>query len=251
MASALIAGLGLIGGSIGKALVARGWQITYVDPHVELRDALAHKAAHARAEQIDGGQDLIILATPVGEAIEQAERLPTGAAATSVCSVMNALVEAAVSGDFVAGHPMAGSHEHGLESSNIDLFRNKTWFVERQHPTVELVIRACGAKMRVVDPREHDEIVAATSHLPQLLSTALAAYLHDLNPDLEFAGSGLRDFLRLANSHPSVWSPVLAANQGAIRHHLDAMLRDIHRVMEGDRQKFWDALDFVDKLREG
>jgi prephenate dehydrogenase len=248
---ALIAGLGLIGGSIGKALVARGWNITYVDPHVELRDALAHKAAHARAEWIDGGYDLIILATPVGDAIEQAERLPTGTPATSVCSVMKALVDAALTDDFIAGHPMAGSHEHGLESSNIDLFRNKTWFVARQHPLVEQMIRDCGAKMRVVDPREHDEMVAATSHLPQLLSTALAAYLHDLNPDLEFAGSGLRDFLRLANSHPSVWSPVLAANQGAIRRHLEGMLHGIHRVAEGDRQRFWDALDFVDKLREG
>src|ERR1051326_2127347 len=218
---ALIAGLGLIGGSIGKALVARGWNITYVDPHVELRDALAHKAAHARAEWIDGGYDLIILATPVGDAIEQAERLPTGTPATSVCSVMKALVDAALTDDFIAGHPMAGSHEHGLESSNIDLFRTKTW------------------------------MVAATSHLPQLLSTALAAYLHDLNPDLEFAGSGLRDFLRLANSHPSVWSPVLAANQGAIRRHLEGMLHGIHRRAEGDRQRFWDALDFVDKLREG
>ena len=249
MSRALIAGLGLIGGSIGKAIRARGWHVAYADPNVRLDDALRAGAADEQRETLGGEFDVVIVATPADVAIVQLREL-NAPLVTSVCSVMQPLRKAART-NFVAGHPMAGSHEHGLESSNIDLFRNKTWFVARQHPLVEQVIRACGAKMRVVDPREHDEIVAATSHLPQLLSTALAAYLHDLNPDLEFAGSGLRDFLRLANSHPSVWSPVLAANQGAIRHHLDGMLRGIHRIAEGDRQRFWDALEFVDKLREG
>lgn len=251
MPRALIAGLGLIGGSIGKALYARGWHIAFIDPHVELDEARAQSAAHEKREEIENGFDLIVLATPVDEAIHEARDLPRGALTTSVCSVMGALVDNAPSRDFIAGHPMAGSHEYGFHASVPDLFRGKTWFVERQHPLVEQMIRDCGATMRVVDPRKHDDMVAATSHVPQLLSTALAAYLHELDPDLAFAGSGLRDFLRLANSHPSVWTPVFAANQGAILRHVDDMMRSVRAIAEGDRRRFFDALDFIQKLQEG
>jgi prephenate dehydrogenase len=249
MARALIAGLGLIGGSIGKALVARGWHVAFVDDRVEDREARAAAAAHEKRESIVSGYDLIVLATPVDEALDQARMIPHGALATSVCSVMEALSEAALSNDFIAGHPMAGSHESGLHSADINLFKGKTWFVERHHPLVEQMIRDCGATMRVVDPRKHDEAVAATSHLPQLLSTALASYLNELNPDLEFTGTGLRDFLRLAQSHPSVWLPVFGANRHAIDEHLHQVIRHANRIADGDRMLVFGALDFIDKLR--
>ena len=99
----------------------------------------------------------------------------------------------------------------------------------------------------VVDSRKHDQAVAATSHLPQLLSTALASYLNNLDV-VDYAGSGLRDFLRLANSHPSVWLPVFAANHGAIARHLDDFVRYAQRTAGGDRELFFEAFDFLNKL---
>lgn len=248
MPRALIAGLGLIGGSIGMALRARGWHIAFVDPHVELDAARRVNAAHEKRDTIrDRDFDLVILATPIDAAMDEGRDINVDVA-TSVCSVMQPLQDAVYAQHFVAGHPMAGSHEHGLASANGDLFRGKTWFVDKRHPLVEQVIRDCGAKMTVVDARKHDEAVAATSHLPQLLSTALAAYLNELDV-VQYAGSGLRDFLRLAQSHPSVWLPVFSANRGPIEEHLERVLSRARQIADGDRQLFFKALDFFDKLR--
>lgn len=243
MPRALIVGLGLIGGSIGMALRVRDWHVAYVDQAVDLDEARAAGAADERAGAVP---DIVILATPVDVAIERAGALDADLA-TSVCSVMQPLREAATSRTFVAGHPMAGSHEHGLAAARSDLFAGKRWFVDARHPLVEQMIRDCGATMVLVDARKHDDAVAATSHLPQLLSTALAAYLNELDV-VPFAGSGLRDFLRLAESHPSVWLPVFAANRGAIAHHLRGVTS---RAKGIDAQSFSDAFEFLDKLARG
>ena len=81
---------------------------------------------------------------------------------------------------FVAGHPLAGSQERGLAAARSDLFTGATWFIDRDDPIVRKMIAACGAKAELVDAAEHDRALALTSHLPQILSTALAAYLHEL-----------------------------------------------------------------------
>src|SRR5438067_4539381 len=244
---ALIAGLGLIGGSIGMALRVKGWRVAYVDPHVELDDATRAGAADEQREELEvGDDDLVILATSVDVAIEQVQRTRVPLM-TSTCSVMQALRDAAMSDNFIAGHPMAGSHEHGLHAARRDLFVGKKWFVERQHPIVDEMIRDCGATTIIVDPRKHDDALAITSHIPQLLSTALAAYAFDRNAE-KFAGSGMRDFLRLAQSHPSVWLPVFSANRGAIERHLEEIVNVAQRIVNGDRELFFHALDFFDKL---
>ena len=92
---------------------------------------------------------------------------------TSVCSVMQPLRAAAGSKNFIAGHPLAGSHERGLAAARADLFEGKRWFIESRNYELEEMIRDCGAIGEVADPREHDDAVALTSHLPQLLSTEI------------------------------------------------------------------------------
>lgn len=247
-ARALIVGLGLIGGSIGMRLRARGWHIAYNDYAVDIDDARRVGAADERREDVrDRDFDIAILAAPIDASCEQGQRLNVKVA-TSVCSVMRPLRDSVYVDTFIAGHPMAGTEEHGIHAAKADLFEGKKWFVDAKHPLVEQIIRDCGAVMKVVDAQKHDEAVAATSHLPQLLSTALASYLNDLDV-VDYAGSGLRDFLRLANSHPSVWMPVFGANRGAIGHHLQEVARRADRIADGDREKFFNALDFVDKLR--
>jgi prephenate dehydrogenase len=247
-ARALIAGLGLIGGSIGKAIRARGWHVAYVDPNVAQADAASAGAADERREHIGGDFDLVILAAPADVALVQLRTL-SAPLTTSVCSVMKPLRDATRT-QFVAGHPMAGSHEHGLAAARADLFDGKRWFVDARNELVEQLITDCGAVMDLVDPQEHDEAVAITSHIPQILSTALAAYAgeHDV---IRYAGSGLRTFLRLADSDASVWRPVIEANLDAINRHLDELLARVNDVVDGDDAIFDAAHQFSEKLSRG
>jgi prephenate dehydrogenase len=238
---ALIAGLGLIGGSIGIALRARGWHVAYLDPFVDD----ARGAADERVTSfIDA--DVVVLATPVDVAVsEVAGRRGRGAGVvTSVCSVM-APLRAVAGDDFVAGHPLAGSEQRGLASARGDLFVGKAWFVDREHPLVAELVDACGAKLELVDADDHDRAVALTSHLPQLLSTALAAHVRDSGIDERFVGSGLTTFLRLAGSDASVWAPVLKANEANIAPHLDAVLRIAREMLRGDDGPFARAQELV------
>jgi prephenate dehydrogenase len=143
-------------------------------------------------------------------------------------------LRSAARGTFVAGHPMAGSHESGLAAAHADLFEGKPWFVDAEHALVDALIRDCGAVVERVDAEEHDAAVALTSHLPQVLSTALAAYLHDREDVLRFSGSGLRTFLRLAGSDAGVWTSVLAANRDQLAPHADAVAALVREIIEGD-----------------
>jgi prephenate dehydrogenase len=235
---ALIAGLGLIGGSIGIALRRRGWHVAYIDPNVSVDDAGSAEAADEQADSFDVDVDLTILATTVDVALESIGRCRS--LTTSVCSVMAPLRSVADAHGiaFVAGHPFAGSHERGLAAARGDLFENASWFIDRHEPAVQQLTTDCGARTVIIDAAAHDRAVALTSHLPQILSTALAAYLHDQHVDPHFTGSGLRTFLRLAASDASVWSPVIEANRQNIAAHADAVAQLVKRIVEGDSEAF-------------
>jgi prephenate dehydrogenase len=240
---ALIAGLGLIGGSIGLALRHRGWHVAFFDSDPNLEPG---EAADERVPSLDEDADVVILATPVDVAV----RLLANARApiiTSVCSVM-APLRAVADDRFIAGHPLAGSSSRGVASARPDLFEGATWFIDRDDPTIREIIAACGANAEIVDADEHDRVLALTSHLPQILSTALAAYLHDQNVDLRFAGPGLRTFLRLAGSEASVWTPIIEANRENLRPHVDAIAEIVNAIVEGDAASFANANDFFAKL---
>ncbi|MFL6248346.1 MAG: prephenate dehydrogenase [Thermoanaerobaculia bacterium] len=247
MPSALIVGLGLIGGSAGMALRRRGWRVAYVDPHVPLDGARGRGAADERVEHV-GNTDVIVIATPVDVAVNLLRTLETQSVVTSTCSVMRALRDAA-RGTFVAGHPMAGSHESGLAAAQPELFEGKPWFVDAEHELVDALVRDCGAVLERVSADEHDAAVALSSHLPQVLSTALAAYLDEHPEVLRFAGTGLRAFLRLAGSDASVWTSVLDANRDQLAPHAEAVAQLARAIVDGNvpdaferAQRFWRKL---------
>ena len=244
---ALIAGLGLIGGSIGMALRARGWRVSYLDPSVELDAAKRSGAAETRAVDF-GGADIVVIATPVDAALEMMKRMPS-VRATSVCSVMAPLRSIAEMRQlpFVAGHPLAGSHERGLDAARGGLFEGKRWFIDRGDELVSRMIDDCGAKEERVDAAEHDRAIALTSHLPQLLSTALGALI-DEKGDVRFAGTGLTTFLRLAGSDASVWSSVFEANGSNVAGGLDEVVRIARAILEGDKAAFAKAQRALSKV---
>jgi prephenate dehydrogenase len=236
---ALIAGLGLIGGSIGMALRTRGWGVAFLDPNVTLDEAQRAAAADEKVESISDA-DLVILATPVHVAEKILRTQDSGLRTTSTSSVMSPL-RALGGQNFVAGHPLAGSHERGLSAARADLFGSAVWFVDRNDPLVARMIIDCGAQQELVDAGEHDAAVALTSHLPQILSTALAAYLEEHGIEDRFAGGGLRTFLRLAGSDASVWMPVFEANRANIAPHADAIAQLVKKILAGDATAFQKA----------
>src|SRR6476659_2975118 len=111
-----IAGLGLIGGSIGAALRGETWFVRYIDPNVDLERARASGAADERVETVEG--DIVIIATPVDVAMTLA---PKGRLITTTCSLM------APFGQYIAGHPFAGSEQNGLAAARGDLFAGRPW----------------------------------------------------------------------------------------------------------------------------
>lgn len=248
MPRVLIIGLGLMGGSAGLALQRAGWEVGYIDPAVD--GAPFEKRGAPRDEEV------VLLATHVDGALAWLTRLQTPGVVTSVCSVMTPLREAwrrpagagrpraAVPAQFVAGHPMAGSDKSGFAHADADLYKDKIWFLDAHDERVEQLVRDCGATARFVDAREHDEAVALTSHLPQVLSTALAAYLHDRDLG-DFAGSGLRDFLRLANMPAEMWAPILEHNAANIAPHAEGVAKIVRELLAGDPGAFERARAFL------
>ncbi len=227
---ALIAGLGAIGASIGMALRASGWYVLYFDRH-EFSDTRG--AADARGN-LEDPVDVTILATPEDVALELLPR--TRGLVTSVCSVMTPLRSAA-GGEFVAGHPMTGTEQAGIDAASRELFAQKpSWFIDREHPVVRRMIEDCGASAELVDAEEHDRAMALVSHLPQVLSTALASYLDDKRDMLRFSAGGLRTFLRLAGMGSEMWSPILAENRNNIAPHAAAVMQIVREMLEGEAE---------------
>lgn len=221
--SVTIAGLGLIGGSIGIALRRKTWFVHYLDPHVDLHHARDSGAADERIEHAEG--DIVILATPVDVAMSLH---PKARVVTTTCSVMSPFKE------FIAGHPFAGSERNGLPYARADLFEGHPWFIASDDADVRAVIEACGAIPTVCDPAEHDAAMALTSHLPQVLSTALASLVEQKRIDPMFIGTGLKTLLRLAASSYEVWGSVLDANARNIAHAEKDLLRVINSMTSDD-----------------
>lgn len=225
--NAVIAGLGLIGGSLGMALRRRGWRVAFADPAVSLEDARAAGAADERVESLDG--DLIVVACPADAAIGILHSLRgRHGIVTSVASTMVPMLAAASDIDFVAGHPFAGSEQRGVGAAHADLFVGRTWFVHREEPAVTKMIEAVGAEPVVVDAEEHDRVMALTSHLPQVVATALASLLDGVDP--RFIGAGARSMLRLAGSSNEVWQPILEQNETNIAAAADQLLSAMRRI---------------------
>jgi len=227
------------------ALVRRGWEVSFVDPNVSEDEGRAKEAASRKLDAVPDDVDLVVLATPV----DVAERLLSGAKRaryTSTCSVMAPLVRAADGVDFIAGHPLAGSEQRGLAAARADLFQGKRWFIHRSDPDVEEMIAVAGASPHIVDADEHDRAIAYTSHLPQLVSTALAALVAEKGTSLEpFYGSGLASILRLAGSDYSVWESVLESNRPHVSSAVEELFAKMRQIGGSDfarAQELWDVL---------
>ncbi|MEJ2042802.1 MAG: prephenate dehydrogenase/arogenate dehydrogenase family protein [Reinekea sp.] len=260
----LIVGLGLIGASFGKALK----QCTSV--HVLGFDVQPGVSVQAKElgvvdEACSTLQDLVnvdvvVMAVPVmaiGSVLEQIKYLiPSLKVLTDVGSVKGEVIRTVtdslgtVPGCFVPGHPIAGGEKSGVTAAKADLFNRHMHILtplENSHPdAVELISQlwsACGAEVVTMSVDRHDEVLAATSHLPHLLAFSLVDTLARESENYEifrYAAGGFRDFSRIAASDPTMWHDVFLSNQAAtlkILHRFQAdleLLENAIRHSDGD-----------------
>ncbi len=258
-----IVGLGLIGTSVGLALkrYARqeklGEQLQVAGYDVDLRRAQLARSRGAvdsttwTIEEAVEGTALVILAVPVmtteGLFRTLAECLPDGSAITDTASTKSRVMAWARDIlsprglSFVGGHPMAGATA-GPEAASEALFDNCAYCLtpapDASPDAVGLVhafVRALGAKPLFIDPDEHDSYVAAVSHLPFVMSTALMNLVAASGGwmDLQkLAASGFRDTSRLASGDPTMYRDVCLTNREAITHWIDRYLAEMEHFRQ-------------------
>lgn len=236
-----IIGTGLIGGSLGLALKKRKFtgRIIGCDraPVLErAQDKGAIDAGFTNPADAVRGSSVVVLATPVLAVIDLIERLgpalPAKVLLTDVGSTKAEVVARArkvfgkaASQRFLAGHPMAGKEQSGVEFADADLFQGAAWFItplpgqdvyRGQNGEFLEWIEKLGARIANLPAQEHDQLCAWISHLPQMLSTALAASLVDEFADaplLEAGGRALREMTRIASSPYSMWRDIAITNK--------------------------------------
>lgn len=249
-ATIAIVGLGLMGGSLGKALVSAGAcrQVRgLVRRQAAADEAVALGAAHVAGtdpQLLLGDADLVVFATPVRIIERQISTLhpllKTGAVITDMGSVkrnlMQAMAELPSHFGAVGGHPMCGKETPGLQAADPDLFRGKVWVLvgsKRTDPgalgLVEEVVKLVGAKPLLMSADDHDLVAACVSHLPYLLAATLVAVAEETardKPDVwNLASSGFRDTSRVAGSDLTMIMDILAANKDSVLRMLDIAQR--------------------------
>jgi cyclohexadieny/prephenate dehydrogenase len=258
-----IIGLGLIGGSIGLACraraLAREIRGADVDEHQGNLAQTLGCVDHAVGDVVAAidGAELVVLAVPVGamtDVIEQVSpHLGPGAIVTDVGSVkgpiagsMDRLVPG---GRAVPGHPIAGRERSGPAAASADLFVGAKCVLTPTRATDHHALKrvrelwtGVGAEVVEMTPDHHDMVFAAVSHLPHVVAYALMGVMLDLADDGEdvrdFAAGGLRDFTRVAMSHPTMWRDICLANRSQI---LDMIAR--FRVALSQLQVMIEAAD--------
>ena len=252
-----ILGVGLIGGSLARALrdaghaqeiVGFGRGLANLQRAVEL--GVVDRIETSIAAAVNGA-DMVVLATPVGTMPDMlaglAPYLGNDAVVTDVGSVKGAVADAARSAlgarltAFVPGHPIAGTERSGVESSFASLFDGRRVVLTPLPETsadalsrVRAMWRAAGAEVVEMSVAHHDEVLAATSHLPHLLAYALVdmlAQLDDRREVFAFAAGGFRDFTRIASSDPVMWRDIGLANRAAILQMLGQFRDELDGLM--------------------
>ena len=243
----LVIGAGLIGTSIALDLVATGRNVFVRDI-----DATAQEVAVTRSGALAfGGQevDVVIVATPpsiVANVIRLVVSEFPNAVVTDVASVKGSIASALADlpdeakARIVGGHPMAGREVSGASGAQAHLFMDRPWVLTRLAETSDEAISAVrtiatdlGAVPIERSVDEHDRAVALVSHTPQVIASLLSGLLVDAAPnDVELAGQGLRDTIRIASSDANLWTDILLGNAQAVGTNLSLLASELQATAE-------------------
>jgi prephenate dehydrogenase len=280
----VIIGVGLIGGSFALALRQAGLvrHITGVGRSPEnVQRALKLGAIDEIASDLDSAlkdAEIVFLSVPVGQTGEIMRKidpyLEPGTIVTDAGSTKQNVVTAARThlpghlATFVPGHPIAGAEQTGAGAARAGLFRGKNVILTPLEETVESAVarmaelwEACGAQVSLMNAEQHDEMLAAVSHLPHVLAFALMHRFYaakaerrceplpdgaeDPGDPLRFAGSGFRDFTRIAESSPEMWRDICLANCEALCNEIDVYQQELAEIKEMLTQRDADSLKQV------
>jgi prephenate dehydrogenase len=262
-----IVGTGLIGASVGLALKASGFRgrILGYDANAEelataLNTGAIDEALASRNAVLSSGADVIVLCTPVLPILDWMEQLAPALGeqqlVTDVGSTKREIAAKAAQifnqegrARFLPGHPMAGKESGGAALAEAKLFDGATWLFTpvAEEGALEAewreLVKQFGAQIRDMDPKRHDEVCAWVSHLPQMMSTALAALLHETFADdpegmaavQAIGGRALRETTRLGASPYSMWRDVALTNTAAVAQTISALEQRLAHVRENLR----------------
>jgi len=257
-----VIGLGLLGGSVARAVhahlpdaITTGFD---ADPVVRARAreiGLANFVSETAAEAVTGA-DLVVLCVPVG-AMDAAGRdiaahLAPGVIVTDVgsskASVAKALAEALPGVTVIPSHPVAGTEQSGPDAGFAALFRNRWCIVtppagadETDVARVTAFWEALGARVETMDAEHHDRVLAVTSHLPHLIAYTIVGTASDLeevtqSEVIKYSAGGFRDFTRIAASDPTMWRDVFLSNRDAVLEMLQRFSEDLTELQKAIRK---------------
>jgi prephenate dehydrogenase len=276
-----IIGVGLIGGSLAKALKAKnlagritgaGRSRTSLEQAIRL--GVIDRMGQGTAQGVEEA-DLVVLASPVGAfdriVADIAPHLKKGAVLTDVGSVkakLIALIEKTIPAGthYVPAHPIAGREKSGVAEAAETLFQNRRCILtptsrtdKKALDTVREMWTACGATVTLMDADLHDKVFAAVSHLPHVAAFAMMSAVAELNTGnegyLQFSGAGFRDFTRIAASSPEMWKDIFLMNRENLIPMIDRYLFSLNRfkrdIIAGDEKRLEKHLQLSSDERRG
>src|SRR5690625_6447508 len=272
----LIAGLGLIGGSLAKAIKSSNDYIVYgFDVHAETLQTAVNKnvvdQSFTNFKEAAANVDIIVLATPISETISLLQQLDTmpfdkEVIVTDVSSVKGSVLDAAnqLTNEhivFIGGHPMAGSHKSGIHAAKAHLFENAIYILtptsscaNAKLDTLKKVLQHTNANFLILKSNENDEMTSVVSHFPHLISSSLVHQakkwekVHEYLPEL--VAGGFRDITRIASSNPKMWQDIFTHNGDKMSHLLQDWINEmvtLKEYLDKDNQK--DMIDYLEQAK--
>lgn len=277
----LIAGLGLIGGSIAKSIRKSNNHVLLGFDHNDETLSYArehHMIDEAHHDFIDAAKraDIIILATPISETIKLIKQLnevtfDQEVIVTDVASVKGSILKAANTLTnkkitFIGGHPMAGSHKTGVKAAKEHLFENAIYVLtptnkcaKEKVEILQEALQGTKSNFLILNPDEHDEMTSVISHFPHLIASSLVHQArkweekHSYLPEL--AAGGFRDITRIASSNPTMWQDIFYHNGSKMTMLLDEWIKEMtqlkHVVEKNDKQLMTKYLKQAKDYRDG
>ncbi|HWC27408.1 MAG TPA: prephenate dehydrogenase/arogenate dehydrogenase family protein [Solirubrobacteraceae bacterium] len=247
-----LAGVGLIGGSIGLAARNRlgahvvAWNRTPAALEIALRLGAIDEAVE-RIADIEAADIAVVCVSvdALADAVRQTCAALPAAVVTDVGSTKQALVEAVEHPNFLGGHPLAGAESTGVAHAREDLFEGATWYLTPRAETAGVMyervarfIAGIGAVPTAIMPADHDRLMAAVSHLPHVVANLLVAQATDAldGEALPATGPSFRDATRVAGANATLWAQIYAANRAALGGQIDDLrcrLGEVRALLDG------------------
>ena len=264
-----IVGVGLIGGSLAKALKEKNLAKTvfgYGRDRSRLEEAKKHNIIDDYSTQIEEAvnhADIIVIATPVGTfrnifsevkplIVDDVIISDVGSTKTNIVDIAKEIL-----GDksqcFVPAHPIAGKEKSGFEASDGNLYNGKKVIItpiednsSESIQVIESMWKNVGAEVDFMSPQSHDDLLGMTSHLPHMLAFSLVNYLVDQNPSASiYAGGGFKDFSRIASGDAVMWRDICLQNKDKIITHLRGYQSTVEELIDAIDQEERDKLELL------